>query len=170
MSKKKSQASFEFLLIFGIALIIILVLGGIFFSYSLGAQQSLNQQQIDRIGKDLMNTVQQIYFLGSGNKVTLNTRFPEEIENISIHHMYTDYEGESIEFDYLNISYSIGKDIVSTIYQTNELYTRFNCTNCTHLAPPINISFYNDTQFEAGPKEIRLISRGDYVDIEIVQE
>lgn len=156
---KKSQSSVEFLITFGIGFSLIIILSGIFLTYSEGAKENLDKQQIQKIGQEIIFNVEKIYFLGEGNRVTLNTRFPDNIENFTIYH--SDASGE--EFDYLNITYLNNGQFYDEIFTTNELYTRFNCTSCYHTG---DISYYNLSDFSGGNKEIRITSKGEYVSID----
>ncbi len=179
MQFKKSQSSLEFLTIFGIALVLILVLSGIFFSYSSGASESLGEDQIRKIGNTIMNNVAKIYFLGSGNKITVKASFPDGIGNISIIHMnISNSSGDYNQFDILNISYGNnggGNSLTlnSNIFYTNELYIRFDCNRCTNTTP-INgnwISYYNDTSdFSQGAKRISIKSSNNTVYIDFIKE
>ena len=161
--EKKSQSSFEFMVIFGIGFSLIIILGGVFFSYSNSAQKGLDKKQIDNIADELMSNIERIYFLGKGNRITMKTTFPDGIENFTIVHKNI----SGVEFDYLNISTYNEKLLLSNIYETNE-YVRFNCTACYH-SPLINgegISSFNQSDFSVGQKNIRIESFGDYVSVD----
>ncbi len=171
---KKSQSSLEFLIIFGVGFFMIIVLSGVFLSYSTGAKSSLDKSQIENIGNGIMENVEKIYFMGDGNRVTYNVNFPEGIKNMSIYHMNLSNSTDDIYFDYLNISYYYeGSGEISNIFTTNENYIRFNCSRCYH-GPIINgsgVSYFNYTSdFAGGPKKIRIYSMGDYVNIEFIRD
>jgi len=55
--KKKSQASLEFLSIFGIGFSIIVILGGLFVVYSGEAKEGLDKVQLENIGRSLMSNI-----------------------------------------------------------------------------------------------------------------
>lgn len=164
---KKSQASMEFLTIFGIAFLIILIMAGIFFTYTMGAKDTLDRKQIEKIGEEIMFNAEQVYFLGQGNRVTINTNFPDKITNITIMHRNTSDNTATV--DMLNISYVMNKNIISSIFTTSELYIRFNCTLC-YVDPSSNTSYYNTSDFSVGPKRIRVTSHGDWVSIDFAKE
>lgn len=170
MQYKKSQSSLEFLIIFGIALSMIIILSGIFFSYSSEASSSLSKDQINKIGNEIILNIDKIYFLGSGNKITINTLFPDSINNISIYHMNISNGTGYNQFDYLNISQiTSNSQIVSNIFTANENYIRFNCENCKNTTK-VNgswISYFNDTSdFSGGPKLIIIKSSDNFVYID----
>lgn len=163
MSKSKAQSSLEFLMIFGIGFSIIIIIGGLFLTYSSGAKETLDQQQIDRIGQEIISSIEQIYFLGNGNRLTLNFNFPAGVENFTINHA----NNGSVDFDYLNITYFYSGGVISEIFTTKEAYTRFNCTQC-YVGTDIN--WFNVSDFSEGSKTIRITSKGDYVSLDFVKE
>lgn len=164
----KSQSSFEFISIFGIGLILILLLGGIFFTISDRAKDSLDQQQIDNIGNEIISNIEKIYFRGSGNKITLNAKFPEKIENFTIHQG----SGTQGSYSYLNISYVSDGNVFSSLYFPSEIFVRFNCTQCytnpnpIPAANPFNTTYFNDSDHSAGTKTITIISYGNWVSLD----
>ncbi len=172
--KKNAQSSLEFLIILGIGLFIIVLFGVLFFSYTNSAKSALDRQQLDIVANRLISEIEKIYFLGDGNRVTLNLAFPNGIENFSIIHMNISNGTDFIQLDYLNFTYFVeggGKN--SDLYFTKEHYIRFNCSNsCTQTAN-INgnwTSNFNGSYFSSGVKQIRLQSRGEYVEINFLLE
>lgn len=154
---KKSQGSLEFLIILGIGFLIIAILGSIFFNFFIGEKKTLDSKHIDNIGLEIMSNIDRVYFMGIGNRVTVETIFPEGIENISIHH-FTDY-------DYLNITFIGNKIVQHKIYEPSEIYIRFNCSECKHNYTT-NISYFNDSSlFSKGNKRIRIDGKKDFVEI-----
>ncbi|MDA3855803.1 MAG: hypothetical protein PF569_06070 [Candidatus Woesearchaeota archaeon] len=168
MQKKKSQSSLEFLIIFGIAFTLILVMGALFYGFFTGEKTTLDTKHLEQIGLKIMTESEKVYFLGNGNKKTISTDFPEGITNISIIH----YNQSSLSFDILEISYYGDKDIYSLYFQPQEEYVRFNCTKCTHVTSLAkNYSYYNQSSdFSQGAKRIEVRSLGDYVSIDFVKE
>jgi len=160
---KKSQNSLEFLMIFVIGFIIIILFGAIFFNYSLESKSYLDKNQIDRIGNEIVTNIEKIYFLGNNNMITLNSNFPDGIENFTIVHInFTDRY-----VDYINISYYDEKNINHEIFQMSENYIRLNCTLCNHTTN-INgnyTSYFNSSDFSEGAKRIRILSKGNFIEI-----
>lgn len=157
---KKSQASLDFILTFGIGFVLILVLAGIFISYSGSAKQSLDKQQIEKIGSEIIRNSERIYFLGDGNRLTVESLFPNDIENFTLHHSRNE---NGSRFDYLNVSYQLDGQIIFSVFTTSELYIGLNCTNCHN---GLNVSYYNQSDFAGGSKKIRIESKGDFVSID----
>lgn len=165
--QNKTQSSLEFLMIFAIGFVIITILGGIFFNYSNESKNTLDNNQIDKIGNELMSNIEKIYFLGNNNMISLNTQFPEGITNFTIEHRNI----SSNQFEYLNITYLGNKGLSSNIFQTSENYIRFNCTNCYHTTN-VNgnyTSYYNESDFSGGSKKIKILSKGNYVEISFIK-
>ncbi len=170
--KKKSQASLEMLLIFGITFTVILILGGIFFNYSTGAKNTLDEKQLEKTGNELITNIEKIYFLGNNNMITFSANFPEGIDNFTIVHKNTTDGTTNFEYDYLNISYISDKEIIDTIFTSNENYIRFNCSKCYHTTN-INgsyISYFNSSDFSGGAKRIKIQSKGDYIQLDFIKE
>jgi len=172
MLRNRAQSSLEFLIIFGIGFLMIIVLSGVFFSYSNEAKASLDKTQIEKVGNELISNVEKIYFLGSGNRITYKASFPEGIANMSIEHRNNSNSTTDINFDYINITYYTHGNISSSLFTANENYIRFNCSRCIN-EPNIGgnwTSYYNDTSdFAGGAKTIKIYSMGDYVNIDFVK-
>ena len=163
---KKAQSSLEFIMIFGLGFFLILIISAAFFTYSNDAKIDLDTKQMGLIGEEIMSNVEKIYYLGEGNKITLKTKFPDGIENMTISHN----NGTKGEYDQLNFWIYSGESLVPVVFGTQKNYIRFNCTNCRHDYST-NISFYNDTSmFSSGSRELKIESYGDYVSIDFKKE
>ena len=166
---KKAQASLEFLIILGIAFVFILMLGGVFFSFSNTSQNSLDTQQVEKIGNELMTNVEKIYFRGVGNKIQYEARFPEAIQNMSIHYI----NDGSKNFTYLNVTRISGSQISSQVFFPRENYIQFICNNCQNTAP-INYSsnftlYFQKEDFSQGTKTIEIKSLQERVQLEFIK-
>jgi len=163
MNNKFAQSSLEFLIIFGMGLTLIIVMAGIFSGYFNSEKSNLDSKFIEKIGGEIIEKVEKIYYLGEGNRVTIEAKFPDNIKNISIMH-----ENRSgLSFDVLNITYFGYKSDNSLLFMPNEPHIRFNCTKCFYNKSLIpNISFFNDTSdFSGGNKRIVVESFGEWVGI-----
>jgi uncharacterized protein (UPF0333 family) len=165
MFLKKGQSSLEFLMIFGIGFLIILILGGIFFGYIGGAKESLNKDQISNIGNEIINSVEKVYFLGVGNKFILKANFPENINNITIVHL----NKSGVVYDYLNISYFTKYGVQYQIFMPSQDYIHFNCSKCKEVVINANktINYYNDSSdLTGGFKMIQIANVGNWVSVD----
>ncbi len=160
---KKSQTSMEFMSIMGIGFVLIALIGGIFFTVSNDARDNLDTTQIQNIGRLFIENIEKIYFQGSGNRITISASFPQDILNMTIFHG----NSTSGQFDMLNITYVVGDEEKSQIYYPNELYIRFNCTTCIQRG---NYSIFNESDYSPGAKNIRIESKGTFVDVMFVKE
>jgi hypothetical protein len=163
-TSSKAQASMEYLIIFGIAVALITITGAIFFSYVNESKTALDQKQVEKMGTEIVNNIEKIYFLGSGNRVTMKMTFPDNLINFTIHHRKINGE----PFEFLNISYYWEDQKVSSIFTPNQLYVRFNCTNC-YYDTVRNISYYDASDSSLGAKQIQLTSKGTFVSVDFVK-
>lgn len=156
-------------MIFGIGFTIILMLSGIFFTYFNSEKKSLDYKHLENIGNEIIQNVEKVYFLGNGNRVTLNTNFPAGIENVSIkHYENVTVNGKITSFDYLIFTTVENETLQFTPYEN---YIRFTCANCSHITGAQNISFFSDhSKFSVGSKRIRIESKGDIVELSFVRE
>lgn len=81
----RAQSSFEYLMIFGIALGILLPSIYIFYGTASQTQDTLLYTQIDRIGKNILSTSRSIYYSGEYSRDSINVDFPEELTSIKIY-------------------------------------------------------------------------------------
>ena len=167
--KTKSQVSLEFMIIFGISFFIVMSLVGIFFTYSGEASREIDRKYIDRTANKIINEIENVYYLGYGNRVTLKFNFPENIFNVTIGHFNNIVNGETIKFDTLNFEVLGDNENLNLTYMTNLPSIRFNCSiSCSHSS---SVSYFNDTSlFAQGPKEVRIESFGSYVSVDFIRE
>lgn len=165
--EKRAQSSLEFMLVFGISFTILIVMGGIFLGYFNTEKKSLDNTYLDKIGNEMIASIEKVYFLGDSNRITIDVKFPEGVHNITIIHRnnFTLTDGTNVSFDVLNISFEAEGEILSNLYDPYEFYIRFNCSMCTHNATT-NISYYDSEDFSPGFKKIRFESKGDYVAVD----
>lgn len=166
--KIKAQSSMEFLMVFGIGLSLILIIGGLFVSYTNTAKNTFDKRQLEAVGEEVLDYVNRVYFLGEGNRITSNLKLPSGIENLTITHINNSVG----EFDVLNFTYYSAGMLQSSYFSSAENYIRFNCTKCYHT-PNLNgnwSSYYNSSMYNGGSKKIRIESRGEWVSIDFIQE
>jgi len=165
MEGRKAQASFEYLAIFGMGLALIVIVGGIFFVYTYSAKSSLDFQQVDKIGNEIIDNSEKIYFLGTGNRITLNPVFPQGIENFTIHQI----NESGYNYGYLNFTLVRDGELVHVIFEPQEAYVRLECTKCYKaVSATHNVSWYNATNFHQGSKTIRIESMGTFVSVDFM--
>lgn len=166
---KKAQSSLEFLIILGIAFVFILMLGGVFFSFSNSSQKSLNSEQIEKVGNELMTNIEKIYFRGVGNKIQYKANLPEDILNMTIHYKKT----PTTNFTYLNITRYDKSQISSQIFFPRENYIQFICANCSNTSPidySTNFTLYfEEEDFSPGRKTLAITSLQERVELKFIK-
>jgi hypothetical protein len=162
--KKKAQASLEYMSIFGIGFLLVALVGGAFFAYTNSAKASLDQDQINKIGNELLDDIQKIYFFGDTNRRTYKTTFPKGVQSISIHHI--NESGDN--YYYFNFTIIADGKYRDLIFQTDEDYIDIKCFNCTqtYTSANENITTYWEGHLGQGFKNIRIeaINNSVYVD------
>lgn len=173
MRQTKAQSSLEFISIFAIGFLITLAMAAIFVTYSFESKEMLDRTQTNKIFVEIIENSQQIYFLGQGNRITLNVKLPQGIENLTIEHRNIsdrNNPGQYIQYDFINVSFTDDSNrLISIPYETNQIYIRLNCSiRCLHTANNNGnwTSYFNETSdFSGGARQIRIESKGDYIDI-----
>lgn len=171
MFSKKGQSSLEFITIFGIAFAILISIGALFLGYFNSSKESLDADYLQKTGLEIMSNVEKIYFLGHGNRLSIDLKFPRGVRNISIHH-YNNVllpSGEIGNFDYLNITQVEEGMSLDHVFHPYEMYIRFNCSGCSHDNVK-NISWFNSTVASEGFRKMRFESKGDWVEISFPQD
>ena len=162
-----AQSSFEYLTILGTALGITILIGAAFIVYSNEAKSTFDFSQVVYIGDELIDNVQQVYFLGRGNKFLMNAKFPAGIHNLTIVHV----NKSGTQIDYFNFLF-ITEDgfSLNEIVIAEKTYIRFNCTRC-YSSTPIGgnwTNWYKPSDYGKGPKKISIESKGDWVSVDFV--
>jgi len=81
---KKSQAAMEYLIVSAVLIMIILPAVYVFYNYSHTTTKEISLARVNDIGKKIIHTAEQVYFLGEDSKITMIVNMPEDIEDISI--------------------------------------------------------------------------------------
>lgn len=81
---KKGQISMEYLFIVSIATLIAIPLIVLFFTQMDSAEESLTVTQVNRIAETIVNSADEVYYLGEPTKRTVNYYMPNHVENISL--------------------------------------------------------------------------------------
>ncbi len=81
---QSGQSSLEFMLIIALTLIIIVPTTYLFYSYSKESSQGISDAQISKVGRDIIDTAESIYYSGQGSKAVLELNVPEQISGASV--------------------------------------------------------------------------------------
>lgn len=82
--QKRGQAAFEYMLIALVIGVMILPAAYLFFRYSSGTAEQLDQAQLDRLGRDVVAAAEKIYYEGSPSRTEIEARMPKGVLNVSI--------------------------------------------------------------------------------------
>ncbi len=138
----KAQFSMEHLMTVAIAMITLLPIIYLFYSYSQESTEDIKSSKLDSLARTIINNAESVYYLGSPSKVTLQDNMPPGVTNVSI-----------IQ-DNVNAHYEL-------VFRYGNNLTQVYSTNI-----PINASF-SDASYSQGTKSIAIQSFGSYVNISI---
>jgi len=143
---KKTQASAEYILVSAVILLIILPIISIFYSYSHESNEEIRQSQVNKIGIEIVDAAEQVYYLGESSKTSLDATMPDGVEKIEIWH---------------------NQELVFFLNDGSELAfkSRVNITTDQECTEQIERCHYNfkKTVYSQGLKHITIESKGDYV-------
>lgn len=95
-----AQASFEYLAVLALTLIILIPSVYIFYNQSRMSKEEVADSQINSIGKQVIDNAKFVHYSGVGSKITLDVEIPSGVERIYV------VRGRELVFD---IDSSIGK-------------------------------------------------------------
>lgn len=134
--KKRAQAAVEYVMVAAFALLIIIPATYFFYSYSHSAQQRINEAQLSKLGRDIVNNAESIYYHGYPSQITLEEQMPAGIRHIEV---YRDWNKKVNE---LNFRYYSGNG-----YAENSFPSRINI-----------MGFFENTSWTEGTKNARLFA------------
>ena len=82
--RKRGQVSIEYIAIVGLTTIVVISLLAISNYYSREVEDTINTNQIDRIGKEVVDTAESMYYFGEPSKTTIKVFMPNGINEINI--------------------------------------------------------------------------------------
>ncbi|MBN2458789.1 hypothetical protein JXB28_00745 [Candidatus Woesearchaeota archaeon] len=81
---RSGQAAFEYLMIMGVAMFLIVPGTIIFYNYSLQSGDDLVRSHIHMIGNQVIDTVEKVYYIGSNSWETVKVELPDKVAWIYI--------------------------------------------------------------------------------------
>ena len=81
---KKAQFATEHILVVAFGLLIIVPIVYFFYTYSIGQVEEVSLTQINKMGNDIINNAETVYYMGKPSRITLDVNMPDNIENIVI--------------------------------------------------------------------------------------
>jgi uncharacterized protein (UPF0333 family) len=82
--EKKAQVSAEYLILLSFILAFTLVMFVLLQSYGQEAKDSIRLTQADQIAQKLVDTAEEVFYLGEPSKITVRISMPENVESVSI--------------------------------------------------------------------------------------
>ncbi len=92
----RGQASLEFIIIVGMVMFFVVTGSIVLFSYSSRTNDEVTRTNIHKIGLDIADSVEKVYYIGENSWETVRINTPTNVRNISI---VDDYEELVISYD-----------------------------------------------------------------------
>jgi len=137
---KKGQGAFEYVLVVGIAMLLIVSGAMLFYNYSTRSSDELMRSRIDLVGNDIMGSVERVYYIGENSWETIKLDVPETVRRIYV-----------LNNEELVIEYDSHVGVSEAVFFSN--------INMTTPHPQGSIS----DSVHAGLNIIRITSMGSYV-------
>ncbi|MBW3003693.1 hypothetical protein KY337_03955 [Candidatus Woesearchaeota archaeon] len=103
----RGQFSFEYLLVVGFALVIILPITYYAYVSLQESKTEVSLAAVDKIGFDIVNTAKNVHNLGQLSRITLELNFPDGVDgmaaysdpvNLKLHYLEIDVQGSELLF------------------------------------------------------------------------
>lgn len=75
----KGQGSLEYILIVALTLVVIVPAAYLFYNYSRQSSEEFKDSQLTKIGRDIVDTAQSIFYSGQGSKTELDLNIPDNV-------------------------------------------------------------------------------------------
>ena len=130
----KAQAATEYMITS--ALVLMIILPAVYFFYSFGdtTQKQISNDQVTKIGRDIVNNAESIYYLNYPSQMVIDEQMPTHVEDIAV---YRDWNSN---FNELRFKLFNGKD-----YNEVSFKSRVNI-----------LGYFSQTAYSPGAKSIRL--------------
>lgn len=140
-NRRQGQAAMEYLLIVGLAFVILTPMLYMFYDYTSTLRRDVNLAKVYKIGGTIVNTAEQMYYLGAPSKTTLRFNMPDSVAAMTIRGASSDvlvfHFGDPANYEEIVIpgnvpmvselnasDYTPGIKIVSVEATTNEVLLR----------------------------------------------
>ncbi|MBI4150300.1 hypothetical protein HY488_02755 [Candidatus Woesearchaeota archaeon] len=81
---RKGQAAMEYLLIVGLAFVILTPMLYMFYDYTSTLRRDVNLAKVYKIGGTMVNTAEQMYYLGEPSKTTIRFNMPDGVVDVTV--------------------------------------------------------------------------------------
>ncbi|MBN1792302.1 hypothetical protein JW826_01310 [Candidatus Woesearchaeota archaeon] len=141
----RAQSSFEYIMLIAIVLLFVVSGVGVVYHYSQRSTEDVQTATIEKIGTDILDTVEKVYFIGGDSWETIRLNIPKNVKGVYV----LDNQELIIEYDsYGGISEAV---FFSDVNLTTP-YVSGNRANLSDFA-------------HSGINLIRVVSSGGYVNI-----
>lgn len=82
--ERKGQAAIEYMLVAGVIGLMVLPAAYLFYRYSSSSADEIDRAQLDKLGREIASTAEQVYYQGPPSRTQLEGRMPKNVQNISI--------------------------------------------------------------------------------------
>ncbi len=130
----------------------------LFYNQTQATSINILYAEVDKIGKTVLNSARQIYFLGKDAKVTLELTVPENIRRI--------YVLNNSQYPELVIEFQTQKGREEFVFTTTQI-TQLTA-NYSYVAGSVTGYALSDNDLRGGLLMINVESRGDYVFLSLV--
>lgn len=80
----KAQFAVEHMLVIALGILVIIPIVYFFYNYSVSQMDEVSMTQINRMGNDILNSAESVYYMGKPSRVTLDTNMPPGVNGIYI--------------------------------------------------------------------------------------
>lgn len=80
----KAQSSLEYLLVVALTFAIIVPTTYLFYNYSKESSQEINDAQVTKLGRSIVDAAESIFYSGQGSKTTIELIIPDSIQSVVI--------------------------------------------------------------------------------------
>jgi hypothetical protein len=142
----RGQFAVEHMLVVAFGILIMIPIIYFFYSYSVNQMDEVTMTQLNRMGNDIINNAESVYYMGNPSRITLDSNMPAGVRNITI----------------------VGnKELVFKVTYKDKLSDVAFSSNVPIVGPYLNETNTNCNSvcYSAGLKHITVISQGENVSI-----
>ncbi len=142
----RGQFAVEHLLVVAFGLLVIIPIIYFFYNYSVSQVDEVSMTQLNRMGNDILNNAESVYYMGKPSRITLDSNMPSGVRNITV------LGSKELVF-WVTYNGKVSEVAFSSNVPIEGPYVNETDTSC------------NSACYSAGLKHITLISQGENVSI-----
>lgn len=145
---KQGQGAFEYILVVGIALFLVVPGALLFYNYSLKTGDELTRSKIDMIGKEIIDSAEKVYYIGENSWQTIKLAVPENVNWIYIlndNELVIEYEShvgvsQAVFFSDINITTPYTMEGKAYISDPTDVHPGLNIIKITSMGSYVVIN------------------------------